>query len=261
MSFVKGEQMSHFAVLVVVPKNDDYESNMVGLLEPYSENLEVPEYEESCCCVNTIASNEARNQAEKIFGSIGDIRNMFFERADIKKLDNRKACLEKRYYGIEEPPLNEEKKALFENLNDKISEEYKTALIPYNDYIDRAGEEHPMFNKANPDCSECNGTGVRTTTYNPDSKWDWYEIGGRWNDFLDLGSNIIGIPTIIEAFKKQDKGVYAIVTPDGAWHEKGEMGWWGISSNENENWNKDMFDVLEEYNSDEYIGIIVDCHI
>lgn len=258
MSLTKGEQMSHFAVLVVVPKN--LESLLSDLMEPYSENLEVSEYEESCYCINTIASNEARTQAEKVFGSIDEIRDMFFKRADIKEINDKRMSLMDRNYG-KEPPLNEGEKTLLQNLNDKISEEYKTALIQYNEYINKASSEHPMFNKADPDCSECNGTGVRTTTYNPDSKWDWYEIGGRWNDFLDLGGNIIGIPTIIEAFKKQDKGVYAIVTPDGAWHEKGEMGWWGISRNENKDWDKDMFDILKDYNSDEYIGIIIDCHI
>ena len=24
------------------------------------------------------------------------------------------------------------------------------------------------------------------TTYNPDSKWDWYAVGGRWDGFLHL---------------------------------------------------------------------------
>lgn len=28
-----------------------------------------------------------------------------------------------------------------------------------------------------------------TTTYNPNSKWDWYEVGGRWND----GNNVVQI--------------------------------------------------------------------
>ena len=29
------------------------------------------------------------------------------------------------------------------------------------------------------------------TTYNPESKWDWYEIGGRWKDLLILKSKLI----------------------------------------------------------------------
>ena len=32
-----------------------------------------------------------------------------------------------------------------------------------------------------------------TTTYNPNSKWDWYCIGGRW----DNGSNVIQIRDFI----------------------------------------------------------------
>lgn len=35
---------------------------------------------------------------------------------------------------------------------------------------------------ADPACQEgCNGTGVVTSTYNPDGRWDWYRIGGRWS--------------------------------------------------------------------------------
>jgi hypothetical protein len=31
-----------------------------------------------------------------------------------------------------------------------------------------------------------NANGDRLSTYNPDSKWDWYEIGGRWQGMLIL---------------------------------------------------------------------------
>lgn len=261
MSFVKGEQMSHFAVLVVVPKNDDWESNMEDLLKPYSENLEVPEYEKSCYCVDSIASNEARIQTESVFGELGNIRKAFFERDDIKKINDERISLSNRDFHIDEPPLSKDEEALLKKLNDDINKEYEIATAPYNDYMNKIHGEHPMHNKANPDCSECNGTGVRMTTYNPDSKWDWYGIGGRWHNFLNLGDNIADIPAIIKAFEEQNQGVYAIVTPDGVWHEKGEMGWWGISRNENEDWDKDMLDILKDYNSDEYIGIVVDCHI
>lgn len=32
--------------------------------------------------------------------------------------------------------------------------------------------------------------GNHLTTYNPNSKWDWYEIGGRWNKILLVKENI-----------------------------------------------------------------------
>lgn len=35
---------------------------------------------------------------------------------------------------------------------------------------------------------------VKYSTYNPDSKWDWYEIGGRWNGFFALKPGATGLP-------------------------------------------------------------------
>lgn len=34
----------------------------------------------------------------------------------------------------------------------------------------------------------------RYNTYNPDSKWDWYSIGGRWSGFFKLKEGAEGIP-------------------------------------------------------------------
>lgn len=52
--------------------------------------------------------------------------------------------------------------------------EVEKLLAPYNEnigvkpYLDEDGE---------------------LTTYNPNSKWDWYEIGGRWNNYLIVDKN------------------------------------------------------------------------
>ena len=44
-------------------------------------------------------------------------------------------------------------------------------------------KEHQTFPPVNPNevCEECNNSGKRMSTYNPQSKWDWYEVGGRWD--------------------------------------------------------------------------------
>ena len=44
------------------------------------------------------------------------------------------------------------------------------------------------------------GTGVmyyKMTTYNLDSKWDWYQVGGRWHEYFPLKSEGIGDPRIV----------------------------------------------------------------
>ena len=56
---------------------------------------------------------------------------------------------------------------------------------------------------------------------------------------------------------------YAVITPDGIWHSPGEMGWFGCSSESNEESNKFKNDYYENFikpYQDKFI-IIVDCHI
>ena len=95
------------------------------------------------------------------------------------------------------------------------------------------------------------------STYNPKSKWDWYMIGGRWSNSIpgnevkmsDIPSEKIETP-------------YAFVTPDGEWVERGEMGWFGISSNEmdDDEWDAKFKEYLKTLDKD-IILTQVDCHI
>jgi hypothetical protein len=34
------------------------------------------------------------------------------------------------------------------------------------------------------ECKKIDGVWQKTSTYNPDSKWDWYVVGGRWSGFF-----------------------------------------------------------------------------
>jgi hypothetical protein len=54
---------------------------------------------------------------------------------------------------------------------------------------------------------------------------------------------------------------YAIVK-DGKWHGKGDMGWWGMSSNEcdQEEWNEQFQQLLSDLPPDTRLTV-VDCHI
>lgn len=204
------------------------------------------------------------------------------------------------------------------------------------------------------------GKWIEYSTYNPDSKWDWWKVGGRWSGFLkkkgsllrvdsclkgevdvegmrnetevkklaiydivhevlsglDLTKHIswstflekksVGVLTIDEArdtyhnqeavkkfseFGRSEAGrrivgwgseiepflvsreeyaqrarenavpVFAFLDENG-WHEKGDMGWWGMVSNEKPDavWNK-TFMTLFEAISDNELVTIVDCHI
>lgn len=172
------------------------------------------------------------------------------------------------------------------------------------------------------------------STYNPNSKWDWYVIGGRfsgmlksksgkhgegssfnrnprvWGEFdvarvgdidfsLDMNSYNKAIRWWEVVIEKQplkvyenekdfqsyytekyykeyyrDKetyakicascSTYAVVTPDGKWHSKGDMFWWGISSetgNESLDWDLHYKERFIDTADPNWTMTIVDCHI
>ena len=59
-------------------------------------------------------------------------------------------------------------------------------------------------------------------------------------------------------------GTYAVITPDGKWHSKGDMGWWGCSSESAEEANNWSVSFKEKFIDDadpEWTLTVVDCHI
>lgn len=130
---------------------------------------------------------------------------------------------------------------------------------------------------------------------NPNAKWDWWQIGGRWQDKLlhkdgtrcntcqlkdidwegmkrmhveDAKKHNASLPEGAPDFFKESEEpeefrTYAILTPDGEWIEPGEMGWFGSSSETAESRKEynDKYDkVLKEANQDLWLTV-VDCHI
>ena len=154
------------------------------------------------------------------------------------------------------------------------------------------------------------------STYNPDSKWDWYCVGGRWSDMLKLKSggyadearlgdidfspdaeeyeNALHFWKVYvededpdgedtdrfiykreyykefyrdaETYAKSVSGfsTHSVLTPDGMWHEIGEMGWFGISGETPEEsmaWHDGYYDGFIKDEDPNLIMTIVDCHI
>lgn len=105
--------------------------------------------------------------------------------------------------------------------------------------------------------------GQPTSTYNPDSKWDWFVIGGRWDGWVNdretsTEATIDNIATT-EAALERNKIPHAIITPDGQWHEHGQMGWWGVMLTENDGWESDAKSLLGQF--PDHGIIILDAHI
>ncbi len=251
--------MSHFSTLVICKSPSDIDD----LLAKYNENMGVEPY-------------------------IAETKAELIERA---KEYRRQAEL-KKAVGAEE--------------NDWVNRfiDCKTDEELYNTIIEGDDEE------------DYDEEGNRLSTYNPLSKWDWYEIGGRWSDSLknkdgelndivqlkdlDISPDKAAYDRAIRFweiavedkplnpgeekpfifYKKEyyteryrDKyhyaknqasfTTYALVTPDGEWHEKGQMGWFGMSSDTGEDedkWVEGFADLIKSCDEN-YYAVMVDCHI
>lgn len=111
------------------------------------------------------------------------------------------------------------------------------------------------------------------TTYNPNSKWDWYEIGGRWKGMLILKSRRTTDQARLNQLAPNQKThnifddvfyTYAVITKEGKWHAMGKMGWWGSSSEtekEREEWINLYWDRFIKGLSGDTLLTVVDCHI
>ena len=96
---------------------------------------------------------------------------------------------------------------------------------------------------------------IKYSIYNPKAKYDWYKVGGRWNDIVQestcLAKEIKGF------FSEFDYLPSVYVNKEG-WFEEKKFGWFGISIEIKE--NKGIVARKLEENSEEKV-FIVDFHI
>ena len=211
--------MSHFCVYVFHDKN----TSVSELLAPYDENIELAPY---VLYTKEQAIAKVRSDMEKYRDSIY-----------------------KEY--LADPVKYKEKWGNNKNHINYIENEFPKIL---NWTDEECYEEIAKWKREDGLVAE---DGSILSKYNPKSKWDWYQIGGRWSNSIP-GNEVKMSEIPIEKIETP----YAFVTPDGEWVERGEMGWFGVGSNE---MNKDEWDVkFKEYLKKLDKDIIltqVDCHI
>lgn len=255
--------MSHFTCLVVLPisatteAGPELDRELASLLEPYNKNWEVEAYATPCECVGHAARVKAQKMRERLMALRGE--------PSLNELLQRFAALPSEA---------------------QTDQQWESMIRPHRDlerqiWRERFSDE--FRNQPNADCPRCGGAGERTTTYNPNSKWDWWRIGGRWdgvikgldvaeerrdderdinlaplneqpeNNRARLGDLLSGDELLFTPF--------AVLTPDGAWHDPGQMGWWGIVTNAATaaDWEATVRLIYQRYAN--HTGIVVDCHI
>lgn len=192
-----------------------------------------------------------------------------------------------------------------------IGDNIDAQLAAYDETIEVPPYPQPCWCKgSNATCDECHGTGTYMSTYNPKSKWDWYEVGGRWSGWLvnrsgaqlnslqmqewDQERAMAAAKSAAEASwataeatqanptsryfrfgiqNDEDRESYVMrraaravvphaVVVNGEWHEAGEMGWFGIGSDDKDesDWRQRFAALLQDVSPGTTITI-VDCHI
>ncbi len=229
--------MSHYPVSVFTNRNTTVDC----LLAPYDESLEVEKY------VSLTAEQLIHNKRCRL--------SKFSKNQYQKYLQDPKGYLEEycggNPYGYSYKYVSSE----FLNECSMTDEELLKRVLSYYD----------------PDMQDMFGNVY--STYNPDAKWDWWVEGGRFADRLydKTKKEYVNEARVSDIdFKKMRKDrtrfwTRAVVTPDGKWSELGQMGWFGLSSEqpgETIPWVLGFEErFLKPALQNDWTLTIVDCHI
>lgn len=180
----------HFSVLVLTdaPEAQMAEEAACILLERYDENLEKEEYLANCHCVGSeawMAGMRARQAKSEELGT----KEMHSE----MHLLHQEICRSTGGEGddwlpgagnlaLVTDPLQRE---MLQSRMDELTRRIEQA----NEQADLCRREiesnHPLINTPDPNCESCCGTGLHFSTANPEGRWDWFSVGGRWTGLLD----------------------------------------------------------------------------
>jgi hypothetical protein len=227
--------MSHFPAYVLVPENtEDVGLKLIELLAPYDEGLEIELYEAQCECVRYAAADKARELCFLRYGPS----------------DTEKEQLEKLM--AEKPDADEDVEwARLMKERDELAETEFKKLLPTI--------------SPDPDCEQCGGKGVVISRYNENAKWDWWEIGGRWDDMLGGSWQNVShadhngqVASLRELALDRLPTPFAIVTPEGEWHAQGDMGSFARIIKLDEEWDSKARELILQ--NQDCIVVVVDCH-
>ena len=302
--------MSHFAILAVRKAGNP--TSYEEALERYSESLEVEPY-----IYKTYA--EAAAAGREYLSRLADEEKV----KDLIAGMSKKDWLSKygdSWYSAER---KEESYKYYRGFVDIVKK--------YNDGTVTDAECHDLYCR---DEEKLDKDGNVLSTYNPDSKWDWYSVGGRWGGELKIKASkrkaYGGLETVDEALKgdidwaamnsitpeqrehakrfwkyyvmeepypgteeekREELGfvmykpeyyikryktidgylksistwyLRAVLDDDGEWHEVGEMGWFGCSSeseDESAKWEEEFYDRFIKPLPEDAMLTVIDCHI
>ncbi|MBQ1789868.1 MAG: hypothetical protein II008_06820 [Oscillospiraceae bacterium] len=162
--------MSHYIVMAVIRNGagiNGYEGALESLLAPYDENKEVNPYIRSTRAQIIKEGRErCRQFADEL--KVAETIEGIDEKDCASKFREAMPDAPHRYQSVVDPTWGRRYAALAEGTDEEI-----LALMNELEYDGRLDE---------------NGNYI--STYNLNSKWDWYEVGGRWSGQLKLKKRI-----------------------------------------------------------------------
>ena len=215
--------MSHFITLVFTKENGE---SVDELLAPFDENIEYAPY--------VVYTKEQ---------AIAEIR---------KEIEDYKNGLYARYLS--------DTKAYEESCNNKDRINYLRNEFPKR--LNWTDEECYADMKSRFSKNMVDSNGNLLSTYNPNSKWDYYSIGGGWNNYIKTLNGEQVNEAYVNEVDWEESTPFAFISPTGEWHEKGQMGWWAMVSNEKKkkDWEAEFKEFIDGLDKNTMVTV-VDCHI
>lgn len=214
--------MSHSTVLVLTKTADDLES----ALAPFDENTEVPRY-----IANTKAQLIATERQRHTLAA-----------ENLAEMLNDPQAYWPR--GIQNPA----------HLRWIVRDAPAAAALSDDELWEQV---------VKPKAYDLDDEGNQWSTYNPRSRWDWYAIGGRWDRELVVkggGQGNVNQARLGDLNLLLSLVPFAVLTPDGTWHEQGKMRWFGIVQDEDDAWEKKYRELIAQQDPD-LVATLVDVHI
>lgn len=271
--------MSHFAVLVI--SNSDSEFELASLLSPYDENMEVAPYvkytrDEAIATVREETADGIRRQTRRL----DDPKQALSD-------DERERCL--KWYKIykEREHWTDEQCYEYMRSDYPMTDDNGSLLSTYNqkskwDWWSVGGRFSCEYLRDKGSGQYVDEMWAEDLCLVPDKEQyesykRWWEInvdGDEPKEGDEKDERMLLRPEYYREFYK-NKETYAtilslpifraVVTPDGVWHEKGQMGWFAMSSETPEesiewDWNFVERFLVPAISANNYLTV-VDCHI
>ncbi len=158
---------------------------------------------------------------------------------------------------------------------DEVREEYEEASKKHPEYKDMDIEEwsEKWYGE------KLDKEGNLLSTFNQDSFYDWYRVGGRWDGYLtdnrrrsdngfnfddiheEVENNSISVEDMIKNIDNYEYLPGKLLDTDGSVYEHRKYGWFGMSEDVkgDDIWKKEFVQVLHN-NRDCYL-VSLDCHV